>query len=489
MRGFSLSKRGTVIIVLLAGLMVALEVGHASALGCLSPEEYRYGSITGINVPETVKTDFWFTTSLKATNNGKCKTLYRSYAEFPIDIIPRWSFPDYFWLEPGETTTVEMKMWTGALPGSGTVKVILESHYGVVTTVVDSKTKTITITEESPSIEEQIEGAVDAVTNELDEVLARAINDFGRSPLSKFGDVHFALHFVGKNAAYEDMQSAVEAQQYEIRIAENAADAIAIAAGHAVAGAGEAVSQAVCALQHFKGTALGTIRRDVTQVLLKNDIVDDSYTGEKKNSYVSVYLGGPVANNKMISVNDRMKRLNLPYFDGNDLITPDGKVYNWGYGVYAIVPDVNPASIQSDGSFVLTIDEINQRIERGDSRLYYVVASGTNREGTVAAEKAYLETLAVAEEMTEIIKKGLCSGDLGEDDLYLLGNVLNGHAQTHSTGALEHPESLDLAVEFTQSLILLGNNNLNKEMKLRPIALIVKAVGDSWTPVGVYYGK
>lgn len=44
-------------------------------------------------------------------------------------------------------------------------------------------------------------------------------------------------------------------------------------------------------------------------------------------------------------------------------------------------------------------------------------------------------------------------------------------------------------LEFTQSLILLGNNNQNKEMKLSPIALVVKATEDSWAPLGVYHGR
>ncbi len=484
-------------------LVVLSPPAHALfGIQCTNPSDYRHGQIVSVSCPSTAKTNSWVTISLTAKNTGDCATMYRAYAEVPGNYFSQYSFPDYFWLDAGESKTVSMQLYTGGLAGSPTVKIKLESHYTALTYEVDSWTKTIAIEEESPSLDEQIQQTQDAIGSEiseeidktqqlLDSALSSANSDFKKSILSKLGNIHYALHIVGEKAASEDRQAAIEAQKLEIEITENAADALAIAVGHAftpAAGAGQAVVQTVCAFSNFKNTPLGDIRNTITQRLLKNDIFSDGYVGEKQKSYITVYLGGPVANRKMGEVNERMRDLNLPYFEGNNLIAPDGRTYGWGYGVYAIIPDINPASIRADGTFTINVNELNSRIQRGDSRLYYVVTSGTNREGTTAAEKAYLETLEVAEEMSKVIKKGLCAGDLDEDDLYLIQDVLSAHAQAHALTALKHPESLEFGLEFTQSLMLLGTSDTTKEVKVRPMAMIVKKTGNSWTPVRVYYG-
>ena len=495
------SKKVSLIILLI--VFILQTVFGFIELPCTSPDDYKFGQILSVSYTQEVKTNSWMTISIKVKNNGNCKTMYRAYAEVPTDLISRYSFPDYFWLNPGESKTVSLQLYTGGLTGSGDITVKLQSHYATFTYLVDSKTLPITISAESPSLEEQTKQTAEALQNELEEetkklqealtdAIAATSTSFSNSPLSKLSGVHLALHFVGENAAQEDMQAAIEAQRHEIKISENVADAITIAIGHAftpAAGAGQAVVQAVCGFSHFRGTPLEETRNIVTKMLLKNDIVSDRYVGEEMNSYISVYLGGPIANKKMVFVNNRMKELSLPYFQGNKLVAPDGEIYGWGYGVYAIIPDVDPVQINPDGTFTINIGEINERIRNGKTRLYFVVASGTDRRGTIAAEKAYLETLAVTEEMTEVIKKGLCAGDLSQDDLYLLGNVLSGYARRHAITALENPEILDISIEFTKSIILLGSDKHDKNIKIRPVAIVVKAVGDNWAPVRIYYGN
>ncbi len=500
-KGAILSLLGSTSIVL--SIFSIPAVSGFLGVQCTTPEEYKYGQLLFVDYPSSVQTNSWITITIEAKNTGNCNTMYKTYAEVPADLFPRWSFPDYFWLDPGESKTVTMQLYTGGLSGTGSVTFKLESHYTALTYVVDSMTGSITILEESPSIGEQMQqtgGAIQSEVNEeiskteenIDKALLKTVDALQNSPLSKLENMHFALHFVGENAADEDMQAAIDAQEMEIRISENAADAVAIAIGHSftpAGGASQAVVQAVCSYENLYDTPLSVTRNAVTQMLLKNDIVSDSYSGEEQSSYISVYLGGPGANRKMIPVNSRMKDLSLPYFDGDSLITPDGRTYGWGYGVFAIIPDVDPFELKSDGTFVINVDEYNRRAASGQKRLYYIVASGTNREGTMAAEKAYLETLEVAEEMTRVIKKGLCAGDLDENDLYVLGSILKSRARTHAIAALEHPEILDMGIEFTQSLMLLGKDDEYKNVKLRPMALIVKSTGDTWTPVGMYYGK
>ncbi len=457
---------------------------------CTSKEEYQFGQIISAASPSSAQTNSWITITVETKNNGKCTTMYRTYAEIPTNLFPRWSFPDYFWLDPDQSTTVSMQLWTGGLTGTGDIKIILDSHYAVLPIQVASVTKSITITNESPSTEEQLQQTKEAFQKEINEALERATISFQNSPISRLGQAHFALHIVGEQAAVKDAQTARKAQYKEIEITENVGDSITIAVGHAftpAGGAGQALVQAVCAFSKLSSTPLKDIRNKITQSLLKNDIVSDRYADEEKNSYVTAYIGGPVANRKMVSLNAQMRELKLPYFDGNTLIAPDGRRFGWGYGVFALIPDIHPASLGSDGTFRINIAELNRRMGIGNIRLYHVIAAGTDRVGTVAAGEAYIETLAVAEEMSQIIKRGLCAGDLAENDLYLLTAILSNHARTHVISTLKHPEVLDIGIEFTQSLLLLGNTKDNS-IELRPMALIVRASGDTWIPVRIYTG-
>lgn len=411
-------------------------------------------------------------------------------------------------LSPGESSTVYITANAGEVAGQRSVRIYL-TGVGVSTSMdhsftVSEKELTVlewtTLASSNPLSfwEEMLEKDSNSINKIRTEVSKPAINDLDNSMIT--------YHVVGEESAQADHDYADEAVVKERAAFRDIGDSMSIigvrGVGKAltaitsptvvgaliIASAEEAVVQALCNVDSM-GSAIPEVNkyREKAQ-LMKNKKGTAPIANLEEEAFVNVFYGGPEVNTHSEALNDRLKKSGVPYFDGNFIILPNGESLGNDYGMLAFVPELE-ANINPNNPLTpveVSPEHIQKRVDNGNIRSFTLMAAGTNRQGTNAAEEAYVESLVLISETANLVKGYLCGGD-SEAALGSIATSEDLHAllEKHAREAADNPEIADFTVEFIKSYMLLMIESEGK-INIEPTVLIVKWTGSTYTPVKVY---